>query len=84
MCLTCNQKLLEKDLTQEEFKYLAETIKKKLFVGKGYEVTHPRELMTFINFIDRTGPYDVIVDGLNILLKSKYFLNSDSVSNSSI
>ena len=79
MCLTCNQKLLEKDLTQEEFKYLAETIKKKLFVGKGYEVTHPQELIKFIDFIDRTGPYDVIVDGLNILLKSKSFLNYDSM-----
>ncbi|XP_076683287.1 mitochondrial ribonuclease P catalytic subunit isoform X1 [Andrena cerasifolii] len=79
-CLTCNQKLMEKDLTQEEFKYLAETIKKKLFVGKGYEVTHPQELITFIDFIDRTGPYDVIVDGLNVLLKSKFFHNHDSMN----
>ncbi|XP_076238117.1 mitochondrial ribonuclease P catalytic subunit isoform X2 [Calliopsis andreniformis] len=70
-CEICGHEMTEVSLSDEEFKYLSQTIMQKLFVDRIYQVTSPDELKAFKNFIDKTKPYDVVIDGLNIVLNGK-------------
>ncbi|XP_053972605.1 mitochondrial ribonuclease P catalytic subunit-like isoform X1 [Hylaeus volcanicus] len=71
-CSVCKQKLSVLPLSEEEFKYLSKKLLQKVFVEKQYQVTDPKELQNFMRFIDKTKPYDIVVDGLNILYSNKW------------
>ncbi|XP_053996318.1 mitochondrial ribonuclease P catalytic subunit-like isoform X1 [Hylaeus anthracinus] len=68
-CSACQQRVLIPPLSEEEFKRLSETVLQKLFVEKGYKSTVPEEIVEFIEFVKETKPYDIIIDGLNVLHK---------------
>lgn len=52
-----------------------QAIKKRLIFDK--IVTEPEEMQLFINFIDKNKPYDIIVDGLNIMYRTKHGFRKD-------
>lgn len=45
--------------------------KERLIFNKMYYVTVPQEIESFVNFINKNKPYDIIVDGLNIMFIAK-------------
>ncbi|XP_076383031.1 mitochondrial ribonuclease P catalytic subunit isoform X2 [Megalopta genalis] len=67
ICNRCQMNALESDLTESEYKSLAEHIKKKLVFDQGYEITIPREWSNFTQFLNKNGPYDIVIDALNII-----------------
>ncbi|CAH0625380.1 unnamed protein product [Chrysodeixis includens] len=66
-CSCCKEKLENLSLTNEEFNTLQGNVKEKLIMGSDlFLKTSPQELKRFLDFIEKTAPYDVVLDGLNI------------------
>ncbi|XP_028034689.1 mitochondrial ribonuclease P catalytic subunit [Bombyx mandarina] len=66
-CQSCSKTLDCLKLSDEEFKTLQSNIKDKLIIGSDlFLKTSPQELEKFLNFIEKTGPYDIILDALNV------------------
>lgn len=67
MCKNCNQLLKRVEVTDSEFKELQERFLSNVMIGKNiFMNSSPQELKDFKDFIEMTGPYDVVVDGLNL------------------
>lgn len=67
MCQKCNKDVSQQSLSDKDYMRLLEATKKHLIFNNMYYVTHPEEIQSFINFIDKNKPYDIIVDGLNVM-----------------
>ncbi|KAJ8719521.1 hypothetical protein PYW08_011696 [Mythimna loreyi] len=66
-CSCCTDKLDCLSLTNEEFALLQQNVKERLIVGSDlFLKTSPEELKRFSDFIEKTAPYDVVLDGLNV------------------
>ncbi|XP_035437459.2 mitochondrial ribonuclease P catalytic subunit [Spodoptera frugiperda] len=66
-CSCCRDKLDCLTLTNDEFDKLQRIVKEKLIVGSDlFLKTSPEELKSFTDFVDKTAPYDIVLDGLNI------------------
>ncbi|CAH0686337.1 unnamed protein product [Spodoptera exigua] len=66
-CSCCKEKLDCLTLTNDEFNILQGIVKDKLIVGSDlFLKTSPEELKSFTEFVDKTAPYDIVLDGLNI------------------
>lgn len=66
-CQSCQKHLRNVHITDEEFKHLSSHIFDKILIGNNiFGKTTPQELESFIKFIDKTKPYDCVIDGLNV------------------
>ncbi|XP_021195270.3 mitochondrial ribonuclease P catalytic subunit [Helicoverpa armigera] len=66
-CQCCKDTLDCLPLSEEEFNLLQKNVKEKLIVGSDlFLKTSPEELKRFLDFVDKTAPYDIVLDGLNI------------------
>ncbi|XP_043789722.1 mitochondrial ribonuclease P catalytic subunit [Apis laboriosa] len=65
-CTNCKQKISEINISDEDYKYLFEAIK-KFFEPAMYYITLPEEIKEYIMFVEKNKPFDVIIDGLNII-----------------
>nr|CAB3507435.1 unnamed protein product [Spodoptera littoralis] len=66
-CSCCKDTLDCLTLTSDEFDKLQSIVKEKLIVGSDlFLKTSPEELKRFTDFVDKTAPYDIVLDGLNI------------------
>ncbi|KAK9309078.1 hypothetical protein QLX08_001056 [Tetragonisca angustula] len=72
ICQNCKQKLSQLSLSDDEYEYLLKATKEHLIFTKMYYVTVPEEIQSYIKFIDKNKPYDIILDGLNFMYFSKY------------
>ncbi|XP_052750344.1 mitochondrial ribonuclease P catalytic subunit [Galleria mellonella] len=71
-CMKCSETLDPLQLTGEQFKMLQENVKEKLIVGSNlFLKTSPDELNRFLEFLEKTAPYDVVLDALNIAYAGK-------------
>ncbi|CAD1480357.1 unnamed protein product [Heterotrigona itama] len=72
LCQNCKQKLSQLNLSNEEYEYLLKATKEQLIFTKMYYVTIPEEIQSYMKFIDKNKPYDIILDGLNFMYHIKY------------
>ena len=55
----------------KEFNLLHKKVLDAVLQGKDiYQSTYPKELEEFLDMVDREGPFDVVIDGLNIAFSS--------------
>lgn len=72
-CNNCNNQLSYKPLLSTEFNKLVENIIPKMIVGGDiFRNTTPIELKTFKSFVYNKGPFDIVIDSLNISSASRY------------
>lgn len=69
------------NVSEQDFKYLLEAIKKKFASDNMYYVTLPKEIKEFITFIDKNKPFDIIIDGLNVIYTQNYKIYKYNVNN---
>ncbi|KOB65995.1 Uncharacterized protein OBRU01_21943, partial [Operophtera brumata] len=63
----CKEKLECLKLSDEDFLKLQQNVKEKLIVGSDlFLKSSPEELQRFLSFIEKTAPYDVVIDALNV------------------
>lgn len=60
-------------ITEEEFQLVRQNFEKKVVQGVDlYHKTTPDEWKDFMKLIEENGPFDIVVDGLNVAFKSNY------------
>lgn len=65
--MKCKEKLDCLKLSNEEFLTLQQNVKEKLIVGSNlFLKSSPEELQRFLSFIEKTAPYEVVIDALNV------------------
>lgn len=58
-------------LPAEEFEQLKEAIMKIALIGENaFLNTTPDEVKKFVTFIEKTAPYDIVLDGLNVAFRT--------------
>ncbi|KAJ6634895.1 Mitochondrial ribonuclease P catalytic subunit [Pseudolycoriella hygida] len=73
-CESCKQHLPNVHITDEELGQLSDHFLNKVLVGRDiFTKSTPEEFQTFIRFMDKTIPYDCVIDGLNVA----YSLNTN-------
>lgn len=66
-CPSCRNILPSAKLNETEFKHLSDTFLNKVFLRKDvFLQTNPEELRRFKNFVEKSLPYDCVIDGLNV------------------
>lgn len=71
-CQYCGHSLSKITLSKNSFQKLAMSVMNKLILGPDiYQKTNPEELQRFKKFIEKTKPYDIVIDGLNIFYMRK-------------
>lgn len=66
-CKSCGVHMKNISVKYEDFKKLQESFLQKVLIRKDvFQKSTPEEVKQFCNYIDRTGPYDCVVDGLNV------------------
>ncbi|XP_076761085.1 mitochondrial ribonuclease P catalytic subunit [Xylocopa sonorina] len=75
-CCVCRKSLVQTDLTQEEYKLLSKAVLQKLILKHIYYVTNPHEINNYMKFIDARKPYDIVIDGLNIMYSVHFGFNA--------
>ncbi|KAL9881105.1 mitochondrial ribonuclease P catalytic subunit [Glossina fuscipes] len=80
-CSRCKLNLQTKALSNADFEKLRNSLLKKVVIGGDvFQKSTPKEVNEFLNFVDRTGPYDCVIDGLNVAY-SKGKKNPQSLAN---
>lgn len=69
-CNVCHAKLEPTWVSQEDFDELRSAFLNPVLIGKDiFLKTQPEEMKHFLSFLSRQGPFDVVLDGLNIALR---------------
>ncbi|XP_067011276.2 mitochondrial ribonuclease P catalytic subunit isoform X2 [Anabrus simplex] len=72
LCKSCKSNLEPITITKEEFGALRSCFIDKVVVGSNvFLKTTPEELKAFQKFLERSVPYDVVIDGLNVAYSAK-------------
>ena len=68
-CEHCGLQLPPARLTPSEFAEVREALERLVLIGDDvFQSSTPEEVERFRGFVERTAPYDVVVDGLNVSL----------------
>lgn len=66
-CQSCKQILQKMSISDEEFAALKERLMEKVLLGTNIFLgSKPEEMKKFHTFIEKTAPYDIVIDGLNV------------------
>ncbi|RLU23165.1 hypothetical protein DMN91_005443 [Ooceraea biroi] len=72
ICKHCGHSLSKIVIRQDAFQKLANSVANKLIIGSDiYHNTDPEEFRNFRQFVEKTKPYDIVIDGLNLTYISK-------------
>lgn len=84
LCPNCTKHLAQSTITEEQFALVTENFEKKVVHGEDiYLKTTPKEWNTFKEMIEKNGPFDIVVDGLNVAFhsnKKKHCSDANKVS----
>ncbi|XP_077286763.1 mitochondrial ribonuclease P catalytic subunit isoform X2 [Arctopsyche grandis] len=66
-CPNCEMFLNKSVVSVDEHKLLKEAFYKQVMIGKNVFIkSNPKEVEDFLDFVKKTEPYDMVVDGLNV------------------
>jgi hypothetical protein len=71
-CSHCGRSLAEVTINDDIFRKLVKSMMDDVIIGSDiYYKTNPKELQNFKTFVEKTKPYDIVIDSLNITHKDK-------------
>ncbi|XP_070577153.1 mitochondrial ribonuclease P catalytic subunit-like [Ptychodera flava] len=80
VCNTCGTKLEKLMLTTREFQIVHDEVMEKVIKSKDvFLKTSPEELESFIEFVNESEAYDVVIDGLNVAHLDPFVNNSEQL-----
>ncbi|XP_034650996.1 mitochondrial ribonuclease P catalytic subunit [Drosophila subobscura] len=66
-CLECRQHLQPVAISEEQFRQLSECFLEKVLIrGDVFQKSTPEEVLRFKQYVEKTAPYDCVIDGLNV------------------
>ena len=66
-CRFCSHSLESPKISEKEFNALKKAMFERVLTGSDvYHNSNPPELKRFQEFVEKTAPYDVVIDGLNV------------------
>ncbi|EDV47360.1 mitochondrial ribonuclease P catalytic subunit [Drosophila erecta] len=66
-CQSCQQHLQPVAISDEEFRRLSECFLERVLIRRDvFQRSTPEEVARFKKFVDKTAPYDCVIDGLNV------------------
>ncbi|XP_064622293.1 mitochondrial ribonuclease P catalytic subunit-like isoform X2 [Lineus longissimus] len=72
-CEHCNHRMERVHLSDKDFKMLRASFMERSVIGQDVFVnTTPEEIEEFEAFLKKNGPYDIVIDGLNIVHATKH------------
>lgn len=75
-CKICQKNLTPVTISKKQFELLRTEFMANVVTGKNiYYNTTPEEWERFDSYIQETGPFDVIIDGLNVAYVANNILN---------
>ncbi|XP_054264725.1 mitochondrial ribonuclease P catalytic subunit [Macrosteles quadrilineatus] len=73
VCLSCNSLLEPCQISKEDFLELRKAFLNPVIIGKDiFQKTKPEEFSEFLNFLEQSGPFNIVVDGLNVALHGRH------------
>lgn len=67
-CNNCKHSLPKVEVTNEDYIELKESLFKNAMLGKSvFAKSTPNEIENFLSFINENGPFDIVIDGLNVV-----------------
>jgi len=81
-CPSCSNKLPESKLNEAEFNKLSDVFLNKVMIKRDVFIkTSPDELNRFRSFIEKSIPFDCVIDGLNVAYAGQKKTNRERVNN---
>ncbi|XP_055854477.1 mitochondrial ribonuclease P catalytic subunit [Episyrphus balteatus] len=81
-CVNCQSHMRNISISDEEFEKLSSSFLERVLIRKDvFLKSSPKEVENFTKFIEKTGPFDCVIDGLNVAYScgakkpSKVFVN---------
>ncbi|KAH8331993.1 hypothetical protein KR067_008052 [Drosophila pandora] len=66
-CQSCQQHFQPVAISDEQFRMLSESFLERVLIRSDvFQRSTPKEVASFKKFVDRTAPYDCVIDGLNV------------------
>ncbi|XP_055915742.1 mitochondrial ribonuclease P catalytic subunit-like [Eupeodes corollae] len=66
-CSNCKSHMRNISISDDEFKTLSTSFWERVLIRKDvFQKSTPKEVEDFTKFIEKTGPYDCVIDGLNV------------------
>ncbi|XP_001354471.4 mitochondrial ribonuclease P catalytic subunit isoform X2 [Drosophila pseudoobscura] len=66
-CQECRQHLQPVAISDEEFRQLSECFLEKVLIREDvFQKSTPEEVLRFKQYVEKTAPYDCVIDGLNV------------------
>lgn len=68
ICGSCNEKLQRASISEEEFSMLRDEFLNRVLINTDvFKNTTPEELEKFFKCVEKHGPFDIVIDGLNVM-----------------
>lgn len=67
-CVACGHQMKRLEVSDEDFESIKTAFLDQVIVGSNvFFKSSPEEVNTFVKFVKKTGPFDVVIDGMNVM-----------------
>ncbi|BFZ12167.1 hypothetical protein BsWGS_15206 [Bradybaena similaris] len=70
-CTVCGHQMKKLEIDSNDFQSIQSTFLDQVIIGSNvFFKSSPKEVNSFIRFVEKNGPFDVVIDGLNVIYRN--------------